>query len=62
MGLVEYLAMPSLRDVDHDGVSCIFSNRSAPDRGKWCGPSWQAEWTVHRIPIHNLLSHSPPAS
>ncbi len=34
-------AMPSLRDAAHDGVLCTFSNRSAPDRGKWCGPSGQ---------------------
>jgi hypothetical protein len=26
--------MPFLRDVAHDGVSCTFSNRSSPDRGK----------------------------
>ncbi len=34
-GLLEYQgAMPSLRDVAHDGVLCTFSNRSAQDRGK----------------------------
>ena len=32
MGLPEYQAVPSLRDVAHDGVLCSFSNRSAPDR------------------------------
>jgi hypothetical protein len=26
MGLLEYQAMPSLRDVAHDGVLCTFSN------------------------------------
>jgi hypothetical protein len=36
MGLLEYQAMPppSLRDVAHDGVLCIFSNRSAPEPGQ----------------------------
>ncbi len=33
MGLLEYHAMPSFRDVAHDGVLCIFSNRSTPDPG-----------------------------
>ncbi len=42
MGLLECQCMPSLRDIPHDGVLCTFSNRSAPDRGKWCGPSGQA--------------------
>ncbi len=42
MGLLEYQAMPSLRDVAHDGGLCTFSNISGPDRGKWCGPSGQA--------------------
>ncbi len=51
MGLLEYQAMPSLRDVAHDGVLCTFSNRSASDRGKWCGPSGQAAWTVHHVKI-----------
>jgi hypothetical protein len=41
------LAMRSLPDVAHDGVLCTFSNRSAPDRGKWCGPSGKPAWTVH---------------
>jgi hypothetical protein len=29
MGLLEYQAMPSLRDVAHGGVLCTFCNRSA---------------------------------
>ncbi len=37
MGLLEYWAMPSFHDVAHDGVLCTISNRSAPDRVKWCG-------------------------
>jgi hypothetical protein len=47
---VEYQVMPSLRYIAHDGVLCTVhavSNGSAPDRGKWCGPSGQAAWTVH---------------
>ncbi len=55
MGLLEYQAMPSLRDVARDGFLSTFSNRSAPDRGKWCGPSGQAAWTVHRVQNHTLL-------
>ncbi len=52
MGLLEYhQAMPSLRDLAHDGVLCIFSKRSAPDRDKWCGPSVQAAWIVHPYKI-----------
>ncbi len=39
MGLQEYKAMPSLRDVAHGGFLCTFSLRSAPDRGKRSGPS-----------------------
>jgi hypothetical protein len=27
MGLLEYQAMPSLRNLVHDGVLCTFSNR-----------------------------------
>jgi hypothetical protein len=62
MGILEYQAMPSLRDIAHDGVLCTFSDTSAPDRGKWCGPSGQAAWTVHHVQNHSLLGHSPPAS
>jgi hypothetical protein len=51
MGLLEYHAMPILRDVSHGGVLCTFSNRLAPGRGKWCGPSGQAVWTAHHIQI-----------
>ncbi len=32
MSTLEYQAMPSLRDVAHDGVLCTFSNRSDPDQ------------------------------
>jgi len=46
--------MASLRDVAHDGVLCTFNNRLAPDRGKWCGPSGQMEWTL------NSPSHTKP--
>ncbi len=41
MDLLEYQAMPSLRDIAHDSVLCTFNNRSALDRDKWCGP-WRA--------------------
>ncbi len=62
MGLLEYLAMPSLRDVAPGGVLCAFSNRSAQDRDKWCGRSGQAAQTVHHVQNHTLLGHSLPAS
>jgi hypothetical protein len=63
MGLLEYHAMSSLRDVAHDGVLCTFNNRSAADiRDKCCGLSGQAAWTAHHIQNHNLLGHSPLAS
>ncbi len=42
----------------HDCVLCTFRNRSAPDRGKWCGPSGQAVWTVHH-PAGSLSSSQP---
>ncbi len=61
MGLLEYQAMPFLRDVGHYGVLCTFINRSAPERGKRCGPSEQAAWTVHRVQNHTLLGYYPPA-
>jgi hypothetical protein len=32
MGLLVYQAMPSLRDLAHEGVLCTFSNRPVPDR------------------------------
>jgi hypothetical protein len=43
MGLLEYQAMPSFRDVAHDGVLCTFSNRSGAScvvrQGRRHGPS-----------------------
>ncbi len=39
MGQLEYHAMPSLRNVAHDGALFTFSNRSVPDRGRRHGPS-----------------------
>jgi hypothetical protein len=60
--LLECQAMPSLRDVAHDGVFSTFSNRSVPDRGKWCGLSGQAAWTVHFVRNHTLLEFFPLAN
>jgi hypothetical protein len=62
MGLLEYQAMFSLRDVAHGGVLCTLSGRSALDRSKWCSPSGQAEWAVNHVQNHTLLGHFPPAS
>ncbi len=58
-----YQDMPSSRLVTHDGVLCTFSNRSAPDRGKWCGDvvrqgRRQGLSTVHR-PAGTLFSSQP---
>jgi hypothetical protein len=39
IGLLEYHAMPFLRDGAHDGVLFSFSNRSAPGWDKWFGLS-----------------------
>jgi hypothetical protein len=62
MGVLEYQAMPSLRDVAHDSVLCTFIKRSAPDRGKWCSPPGQAAWTVHHVQNHTQRGHSTLAS
>ena len=60
MGLLEYQAVPSLRDVAHDGVLCTFSNTI--DQPQWCGLSGQAAWIVHNVQIHiaGILSSSQP--
>jgi hypothetical protein len=62
VGELEYQAMPSLRDVAHDGILNTFSNRSATGQDKRCGPPGQAAWTVHHVQNHTLLVHSPPVS
>jgi hypothetical protein len=49
IALLEYQDMPSLRDLAHDGVLCTSSNRSALNRGMWCGQSWQAVWTAYYV-------------
>ncbi len=60
MGLLDYQAMPSLRDVPHVGVLCTFNNRSAPYRGKWCGPYKAGGMDIEQS-NHTLLGHFPPA-
>jgi hypothetical protein len=62
MGLLEYKAMPSFRDVNYDDVLCTISNRSAPDRASGMVRQGQATWTVYHVQNHTLRSHSPPAS
>ncbi len=56
--------MPSLRDIAHDGdFLCTFSNRSAPDRDKWCGPPGQAAFDLPSCTKSHLarsLSSSQP--
>jgi hypothetical protein len=64
MGLLEYQAMPSLRDIAHDGVSCTFSNsRSAPDRDKYFCPFVRAG-SMDRLSRtnHTLPGSLPPTS
>ncbi len=46
MGLLEYQAMPSLRQAAHDNALCTFNNRSAPDRDKWLSLSGQEARTT----------------
>ncbi len=41
MSVLEFQAMPSLRDVAHDGVLCTFSNISTPD--------YRTSGVVHRV-------------
>jgi hypothetical protein len=60
MGQLEHQAMPSLRDVAHDGVLCTVVIDHP--QSKWCGLSGKAAWTVHHVQNHTLLTHSPPAS
>jgi hypothetical protein len=52
----EGIDLPAVADVAHDGVLCTFSNRSEPDRGKWCGSSGQATRTVHHVQNYFFLS------
>jgi hypothetical protein len=47
--IIKYQAMPSLRDVAHDGVLCTFINRSAPTRACDVVTSGQAAWTVNHV-------------
>ncbi len=37
MSLLEYQAIPSLRDVPHNGILCTLSNKSAPDQERTSG-------------------------
>jgi hypothetical protein len=54
MGLLEYQAMPSMRDVDHDGILCTFTihitaagNSNSSQLGSSCqGPVQQAGGTA----------------
>jgi hypothetical protein len=63
MGLLEYEAMPSFRDVAHDDVCVhLVIDQFQTGASAWCGPSRQAAWTVHHLQNHTLLGHSPPVS
>ncbi len=55
MGVYEYQAMPSLRDIAHEDFFCTCRNRSALEQGKWCDPTGQTAWAVHHVQNHTLL-------
>ncbi len=73
MGLLEYQAMPSLRNVAHDGWLCTFiieQQLQIPSARSWAAliratgtvQKRQAVWPVHHGQNHTLPGHSPPAS
>jgi hypothetical protein len=62
MGLLEYKAMPSFRDVNYDDDLFTLSNESAPDRASGLVRQGQKAWTAHHVQNHTLRGHSPPAS
>jgi hypothetical protein len=64
MGLLEYQAMSSLRDVAHDGVLCTFNKRSAPDLSRMVSLVRAGDMDrPSRIKSHPAVpGHSPPAS
>jgi hypothetical protein len=59
LGLLKYQAMPSLRDLAHDGVLCTFSNRSAPDRGSVRAGSIDCPSRTKSHPAGSLSSSQP---
>jgi hypothetical protein len=64
MGLPDYRAMPSLRDVSQDGSLCTFSKAvDQPQTGLIAvvRQSWR-HGPVHHVQNHTPLGHSPPAS
>jgi hypothetical protein len=56
IGLVEYQAMPSLRDVAHDGWLCAFiisaHSLTAPDRATGTVQKRQGIWPIYQIQNH----------
>jgi hypothetical protein len=76
MGLLEYQAMPSLRDVTHDGWLCTFSIQQQleiPSARSWAAPVSTVKATAYGIvkaggtarpsrTKSHLPGHSPPAS
>jgi hypothetical protein len=73
MGLLEYQAMPSLRDVAHDGWLCTFTKEQQlemPSARSWAAPvgttgtvrKRQAVRPVHRVQNHTgrVLASSLP--
>jgi hypothetical protein len=60
MGLIEYQAMPSLRDVAHDGWLCTFT-MEIPSARNWAAPI-RATGTVRKRqvvrPVHHAQNHT----
>ncbi len=64
MGLLEYQAMPSLRDITHDGWLCTFTIKQQleiPSARSWAAPV-RATGTVqkrHAVrPVHHIQNHT----
>jgi hypothetical protein len=73
MGILEYQGKPSLCDVDHDQVSCAFSNRSPQTwasglvrQGKRHGPSFTVTitpcWVIFLQPARRAAVLGRPSS
>jgi hypothetical protein len=43
-------------NVAHGSILCTISNKSVPDRDKFCGQSVQEVWTVHHVQNQTLLA------
>jgi hypothetical protein len=62
MGILEYEAMPSFRDVAHDDVCVHLVIDQSHTGASVVVRSRQAAWTIHHVQNHTLLGHTPPDS